>query len=214
MMIKRPDYDPTKNLNFLKTGPTSLTRQKRFNKSTNFYDYLRVSDFQQSAPDARGYIDIPKIEDRKTAFESRLVTIRERAKVLASAMRKTLPLPKFNKKMEPILTPGGNIDTRDYLFSEITKGEPELKRAALQYLSRMSDLELSGTKEYALMMEILGGAVVTPEGLVRTPPSLVTPSGPTPSGPTPSGPTPTEGLSETVEGEDDEKKNPEEGITV
>ena len=155
MLINRRDYDPSNKITFIKTDTIDIRQKKEFNKKTNFYDDIR-QDFEQEAPQPRGYIDIPFTTPKKSLFETKLQKTRERARLMGIALKKELVLPVLDS-LGNLQFFGASVMKKPYKFEEVLYDKSlSMKQYALQYLNSLQDLEYSQSPEYQLMLELLG----------------------------------------------------------
>ena len=157
MQIKRKDYDPAnKRKMFLKTEKVSLKVPKQFNRTSNFYDYLRVADVESAAPDPRGFSDIPLIQDKPNPFMTDLQKKREESKLMDQTLSTLLVLPD----VEPLsgqlgVDQDGRIIMKQYSFREVMSGHPVLRQLALKLINSKQDSTFYQQPKYIKMLELL-----------------------------------------------------------
>ena len=152
--IKRDDFDPASNLDFIEYSKNVPMRYPKYNKWTNWYDYIRVQSTHASPPDARGYIDLPQVVTIDKYATYKEITDRDRAITLA-AIRTNVVLPKIDINGNLILDEEGNRIYENMPFSEIVRYPRVFQSQYLQRLNELINTVQYSDPKYRKMAEIL-----------------------------------------------------------
>jgi hypothetical protein len=152
--LQRVDYDPVNNYNFLRVEKKiNLKKTPKFNKNTNWYDYLR-GGFELQAPDYRIY-NFETLPKRVRKFKSKKRQLIEKSKLLERAFKKELIIPVLSEDNNPVETPTGEFKKRPVLFIDVLQEGMVAKKYALEYLNSLQETVIAQSPEYQLMIEML-----------------------------------------------------------
>lgn len=168
-MITRPDYDPSKsNIFFDYNQSLRFVPTKQFNNTTNWYDKIRVTDSEEAAPDARGYINIPSIA-LPTWLEKVYTKQTERRRLLVRSLGTGFTIPAVDKFGNVILDNAGNVVYQNKTFREILESPSPVRENMYKYLvNTRSNASLQDPK-YSLMIEILAKQFALPQFNTESP---------------------------------------------
>ena len=153
-MFNRPFLDNKKtykNKEFI-----DIKKNPLFNNKTNFYDNMRISSFEQQPPDARGYKNIPLVNNKQNLFKSKFNKIKERSILMEIALNKDLLLPLLDDLGNTMIdSKNKKLILMNYNFNEIITKKKNLVPYALNYLNSLQDNEFANSPEFLLMLELL-----------------------------------------------------------
>lgn len=155
-MSKRQDFDPANQYSFLKTQEKIKKKpKKKFNKYTNWFDYIRVANKEADDPVARGYIDIPQLAGRPTFVEDENKRTLEQARIRELALRTKIPIPVLDAFGNIVYQTNNLPQTREMMFREIETADSLTKLFALKYLSHTQPQLVSDSSVYAYILKQL-----------------------------------------------------------
>ena len=154
MQIKRTDFDPAQSTNFIQYQKAFPLRLPKFNKWTNWYDYIRVSNTESPPPDPRGYLNLPEIQgvDRFQSYKEQVDKDRQ---LTLAAINTIFPLPKIDANGQVIRDENGHVMYESVAFRDIYKYPKEIQSKFLTYLNSVIGTGKFQDPKYRKMAEIL-----------------------------------------------------------
>ena len=153
--VQRPDFDPVKRQTYLKTEHVDVRSKDPINKTTNWYEFMRVADMEAEAPEPRGFVNLPENVTKQDIFRSKVEQRVRDLELFSSIMNKELILPELDEQGNEVILQDGRVKTRPYLFGDVITSTTVLKNYAIQYLTSTSTASFSQSEEYAKMLELL-----------------------------------------------------------
>lgn len=153
--IRRPkEFEPS-HMQKWKSIQTIPKNVPISNRSTNWYDYIRIGTMEEQAPEPRDS-QIPPVEEMIEFWPQKQDQILEKARLLSIILQQELLLPKISSEGEY------DWDTlQPYRFGEVLKSN-KLQELAIEYFSKLRPDQLEQQPYRKVMWRILQKRVGIP----------------------------------------------------